>query len=99
MAQDFVVCDRERRFLLSADVREWLPEDHLGWFVDVVAVIDRTVFCGAYREDGHGRAAYEPVMVIALLACCWARGTRSARGRACVRGGCCMSRDRRSGAL
>src|SRR4029079_7380867 len=33
----------------------------------------------AYREDGHGRAAYEPSMMLALLLYCWARGTPSSR--------------------
>jgi transposase len=49
-------------------------------------VTDTTAFYAAYREDGHGRAAYEPAMMIALLLYCWARGTRSSRAieRACV---------------
>src|SRR3954451_9351259 len=87
MAQNFIACDREQPFLLPPDVREWLPENHLAWFViDVVAVIDTTAFYAAYREDGHGRAAYEPALMVALLLYCWARGTRSSRAieRACV---------------
>ena len=64
MAQNFIACDREQPFLLPPDVREWLPEDHLARFViDVVGVIDTTAFYAAYREDGHGRAAYEPSMM------------------------------------
>jgi transposase len=87
MAQNFLACDREQPFLLPPDVREWLPEDHLAWFViDAVGVIDTAAFYGAYREDGHGRAAYEPSMMIALLLCCWSRGVRSSRRieRACL---------------
>jgi transposase len=87
MAQNSIACDREQPFLLPPDVREWLPEDHLAWFViDAVGVIDTTLFYAAYREDGHGRAAYEPAMMIALVLYCWARGTRSSRAieRACV---------------
>jgi transposase len=80
MAQNFLACDREQSFLLPPDVREWLPEDHLAWFViDAVGVMDTSRFYGAYREDGHGRAAYEPSMMIALLLYCWACGTRSSR--------------------
>src|SRR3954464_14600662 len=64
MAQNFISCDREQPFLFPPDVRDWLPEDHLAWFViDAVAVMDTTAFYGAYREDGHGRAAYEPSMM------------------------------------
>src|SRR6266508_3246064 len=42
-------------------LREWLPEDHLAWFVlDAVEEIDLSAFYGVYREDGWGRAALEP---------------------------------------
>src|SRR5919202_318455 len=87
MAQNFIACDREQPFLLPPDVREWLPEDHLAWFViDAVGVMDLSRFYAAYREDGHGRAAYEPSMMVALLLYCWAREVRSSRRieRACV---------------
>jgi len=87
MAQNFLACDREQSFLLPPDVREWLPVDHLAWFViDAVAVMDLTAFYAVYREDGHGRAAYEPSMMVALLLYCWSRGVRSSRRmqRACV---------------
>src|SRR3954453_8012909 len=86
MAQNFIACDREQPFLFPPDVRDWLPEDHLAWFViDAVAVMDTTAFYGAYREDGHGRAAYDPSMMIALLLYCWSRDVRSSRRieRAC----------------
>ncbi len=85
MAQNFIACDREQPFLLPPDVREWLPDNHLAWFViDAVGVMDTSAFYAAYREDGHGRAAYEPSMMIALLLYCWARGTRSARRIECA---------------
>src|SRR3954462_2621763 len=87
MPQNFLACDRDQSFLLAPDVREWLPEAHLAWFViDAVAVMDTATFYAAYREDGHGRAAYEPSMMLALVLYCWARGTRSSRAieRACV---------------
>jgi hypothetical protein len=38
MAQNFIESCREQGFLLPPDVREWLPADHLAWFViDAVA--------------------------------------------------------------
>jgi Transposase domain (DUF772) len=76
-----------RALLLPPSLREWLAEDHLAWFViDAVGVMDTSRFYAAYREDGHGRAAYEPSMMIALLLYCWSRGVRSSRTieRACV---------------
>jgi transposase len=87
MPQNFLACDREQPFLLPPDVREWLPDDHLAWFViDAVGVMETAAFYAAYRQDGHGRAAYEPSMMIALLLYCWSRGVRSARRieRACL---------------
>ena len=76
-----MACDREQPFLLPPDVREWLPDDHLAWFViDAVGVMDTSRSYAAYREDGHGRAAYEPSMMIALLLYCCRAGC-GRRGR------------------
>jgi len=86
MAQRFIACDREQAFLMPPDVRDWLPEGHLAWFVlDAVAAIDLAVFYGAYREDGRSRPAYEPSMMVALVLYAYCCGTRSARAieRAC----------------
>ena len=33
MGQRFVACDREQSFLMPPDVREWLSDDHVAWFV------------------------------------------------------------------
>jgi transposase len=86
MAQGFIACDREQAFLMPPDVREWLPEGHLAWFVlDAVAAMDLAAFYAAYRADGRSRPAYEPSMMVALLLYAYARGVRSARAieRAC----------------
>jgi transposase len=80
MAQNFIECDREQAFLLPPSLREWLPEDHLAWFViDAVAEMDLAEFYADYRADGHGRAAYEPSMMVALLLYAYATEQRSAR--------------------
>jgi hypothetical protein len=64
MAQNFIESRREQGFLLPPDVRDWLPADHLAWFViDAVAAMELSEFYDAYRADGHGRAAYEPSMM------------------------------------
>ena len=61
MPQNFIESGRERAFLLPPSVRDWLPEDHLAWFViAVVDQLDLAAFYAAYRADGHGRAAYDP---------------------------------------
>ena len=87
MAQNFIGCDREQELLLPPSLREWLPEDHLAWFViDAVAAMDLAAFSAVYRVDGQGRAAHDPAMMVALLLYAYAIGERSSRRieRRCV---------------
>jgi transposase len=80
MAQNFIEGLREQGFLLPPDVREWLPADHLAWFViDAVAEMDLSAFYAAYRADGHGRAAYDPSLMVALVLYAFATRQRSSR--------------------
>jgi transposase len=80
MPQNFIEGGREQGFLLPPDVREWLPGDHLAWFViDAVADMDLDAFYAAYRADGHGRAAYEPSVMVALILYAFATNVRSSR--------------------
>jgi transposase len=81
MAQNFLPCDREQELLLPPSLREWLPEDHLAWFVlDAVAQFDLEAFYASYRRDGWGAAAHDPEMMVALLVYAYAIGERSSRG-------------------
>jgi transposase len=80
MPQNFIESRREQGFLLPPDVRDWLPADHLAWFViDAVASMDLSGFYAAYRADGHGRAAYEPSVMVTLVLYSVATGVRSSR--------------------
>src|SRR3954468_16731863 len=80
MPQNFLACDRDQVLLLPPSLRDWLPEDHLAWFVlEVVDELDLSAFYGAYREDGHGRAAHDPAMMVGLLVYAYAIGVRSSR--------------------
>ena len=80
MAQNFLSCDREQELLLPPSLREWLADDHLAWFVvEVIDELDLATFYGAYRSDGHGRAAHDPAMMVALLVYAYAIGVRSSR--------------------
>ena len=65
---------------MPPSLREWLAEDHLAWFViDAVDRLDLTAFFAAYRADGHGRAAHDPAMMVALIVYAYAIGERSSR--------------------
>jgi transposase len=80
MPQNFIESRREQGFLLPPDVRDWLPADHLAWFViDAVAGMDLAGFYAAYRADGHGAAAYEPSVMVTLVLYSVATGVRSSR--------------------
>jgi transposase len=81
MPQNFLTCDRDQPMLLPPDLRDWLPEDHLAWFViEAIEELDIEPFYISYRADGHGRAAHEPKMMLTLLAYAYAVGERSSRG-------------------
>ena len=81
MPQNFIECDREQSFLMPPSLRDWVPEDHVVWTVlQAVEAMDLSAFYSVYRADGHGRPAYEPSMMVALLLYAYARGNRSSRG-------------------
>jgi transposase len=84
VAQNFLPCDRDQELLLPPSLRDWLPEDHLAWFVlDSVAALDLDDFYAAYRSDGWGAAAHDPQMMVALLVYAYAIGERSSRRIEC----------------
>jgi transposase len=84
MPQNFIEGRREQGFLLPPDVRDWLPPDHLAWFViDAVGQMDLSAFYAAYRADGHGRAAYEPSMMVTLILYSFSTDVRSSRRIEC----------------
>ena len=54
MGRNFLGCDREQAMLLPPDLRDWLPEDHLAWFVlDAVAELDLDGFYSAYPSPDY----------------------------------------------
>ena len=68
MAINLRESDRDQLFLLPPSVADWLPEDHLAFFVlDVIAELDLGAFYADYRPDGKGGAAYDPSLVLAVL--------------------------------
>lgn len=80
MAHNFIECDRDQPMLLPPDLRDWLAEDHLAWFVlDAVSELDLAPFTSDYRSDGWGRAAHDPEMMVSLLLYAYATGERSSR--------------------
>lgn len=94
MPQNFLCPQRDQPLLLPVDMREWLPEDDLVFIVlDAVAALDLGEFRRQYRADGHGRAAFDPEMMVALLLYGYCQGERSSRDRETVRARCGLPGD------
>jgi transposase len=80
MAFNFLPCDRDQPYLLPPSLKDWLPEDHLAFFLlDAVKEMDLHSFYVGYREDGWGAPAFEPTMMVTLLFYAYCIGERSSR--------------------
>ena len=80
MAHFYVGGDRDQQFLLPVSMIDWLEEGHLAFFViDVVGKIDTSRFHAKHPNDGVGRPAYDPDMMLALLFYGYGTGLRSSR--------------------
>jgi transposase len=80
MAINLREADREQLYLLPPSVADWLPDDHLAYFVlDVVAELELDAFYATYRDDGRGGAAYDPAVTLAVLLYAYCVGERSSR--------------------
>ena len=80
MAFNFLPCDRDQSYLLPPSLEDWLPEDHLAWFLlDAVGQMDLHPFYARHREDGWGAPAFEPSMMVTLLLYAYCIGERSSR--------------------
>lgn len=80
MAKSFRPVLRDQAMLLPVDMREWLPADHLAWFVlDAVDVLDVSEFERGRRRGGAGAAGYDPRMLLGLMIYAYCHGVRSSR--------------------
>ena len=71
----------DQRLLLPPDLREWLPEDDLAWFVsDTVDELDLSAILRTYdTADGRGQPPYHPAMMVKLLLYAYCVGRPSSR--------------------
>ncbi len=86
MAKTFRPYDPDQLLVLPPSLREWLPEDHLVYFLsDVVDSLDLSAIYRSYSEE-RGYPPYHPLLMIALLLYGYARGIYSSRklARACA---------------
>ncbi|HYY01512.1 MAG TPA: transposase, partial [Mycobacterium sp.] len=79
---------RDQPMLLPIDLREWLPPDHLVWFLlETVDVLDTSgLERVTRRRGGAGAPGFDPRMLLVLLVYAYCQGVRSSRQieRMCV---------------
>jgi len=70
----------EQSLLLPPSLREWLPDDHLAYFVsDVVDQLDLSAIESAYEEEDRGQPPYHPGMMTKILLYGYCVGVFSSR--------------------
>jgi transposase len=80
MAKTFRTYLPEQNFLLPASLREWLPDDHLSYFVsDVVDQLDLSAIESVYEEEDRGQPPYHPLMMTKILLYGYCVGVFSSR--------------------
>jgi len=80
MAKTFRTYLPEQNLLLPASLREWLPDDHLSYFVsDVVDQLDLSAIERAYKEEDRGQPPYHPRMMTKILLYGYCVGVFSSR--------------------
>ncbi|MBI3684014.1 MAG: IS1182 family transposase [Acidobacteria bacterium] len=58
----------DQEFLLPPSLRDWLPENHLAYFVsDVVEELDLSAMDAVYGEERRGQPPYDPLMMTKIL--------------------------------
>jgi transposase len=80
MAKTFRTYLPEQNLLLPASLGEWLPEDHLAYFVsDVVDQLDLSAIESVYEGEERGQPPYHPRMMTKILVYGYCVGVFSSR--------------------
>jgi transposase len=80
MPTSFLPYDPRQDFLLPPSPSEWLPEDHLAYFVsEVIDGLDLQIFYSRYEGDGRRNQPYDPAMLVKVLVYAYTTGVFSSR--------------------
>jgi len=80
MAKTFRTYLPEQNLLLPASLRDWLPDDHLSYFVsDVVDQLDLSEIERVYEGEERGQPPYHPRMMTKILVYGYCVGVFSSR--------------------
>jgi transposase len=70
----------EQDLLLPPSLRDWLPEDHLAYFVsDLIDQLDLSAITSRYEDEERGYPPYHPVMLTKVLVYGYCVGIFSSR--------------------
>jgi transposase len=70
----------EQDLLLPPSLRDWLPDDHLAYFVsDLVDQLDLSAITAPYEDEERGQPPYYPVMMTKVLVYAYCVGVFSSR--------------------
>jgi transposase len=70
----------DQDFLLPPSLRDWLPENHLAYFVsDIVDQLELSAIYAVYGDEQRGQPPYDPLMMTKLLVYSYCIGVYSSR--------------------
>ncbi len=80
MSKTYLPYDPDQQLLLPAALQEWLPEDHLAYFIfDVVDQLDLSDITARYEQERRGGPPYHPRMMVKALLYGYCTGVASSR--------------------
>ena len=80
MSKTYLPYDPDQQLLLPAALQEWLPEDHLAYFIsDLVDQLDLSEITGRYEQERRGGPPYHPLMMVKVLLYGYCVGVSSSR--------------------
>ena len=80
MSKTYLPYDPDQQLLLPAGLQEWLPDDHLAYFIsDVVDQLDLSAITARYEHERRGGPPYNPRMMVKVLVYGYCIGVASSR--------------------
>ena len=80
MGKSYRAYKPEQALLLPPNLRDWVPAEHLVWFVsDLVDELDLTTIEAHYEAETRGQPPYHPRLMVKLLVYGYCQGVRASR--------------------
>ena len=80
MSKTYLPYEPDQQLLMPAALQEWLPDDHLAYFIsDVVDQLDISEVAARYERERRGGPPYHPRMMVKVLLYGYCVGVASSR--------------------